>query len=210
MKPRLPCILFTCCSALLFLSCTPLRGINKISAFASETTVNCVIEIPAGTNKKIEFNKNTKRFEIDKIKGVDRIKQYLPYPANYGFIPSTNSNKDKGGDGDPIDVMLLCESVPTGSVIEAYPIAMLRLVDEGERDYKVLCIPKNPTLQVVKAKDISDLEENHPKILEILQLWFQHSDPSDTILMNGWEDTHETIAEIKKLATFYKEANFTN
>jgi len=207
MKLFFPPVLIIFIASLLCFSCKPFQHIEQIPAFSSPTTVHCIIEIPAGTNKKIEFNKTTKRFEIDKIEGVERVKKYLPYPANYGFIPSAFSDKTKGGDGDPIDILLLCESVPTGSVIEAYPIAMLRLLDEGEMDDKVLCIPKDPKLQVIKANDISDFKEKYPKALEIIQLWLRYNDTSELITTNGWVGKQEAMAEIKKLSGFYQEAN---
>lgn len=203
---------FTCITFSFFLSglisCKPTLQLETIPAFTSETTVNCIIEIPAGTNKKIEFNKTTKRFKIDKINGVERIKNYLPYPANYGFIPATFSDKAKGGDGDPIDILLLCESIPTGSVIEAYPIAMLRVLDDGEMDDKIICIPKDPELQVIQAEDITEFQEKYPKALEIIELWFQYNDTTEPIVLNGWVNKKETIAEIKRVSTWYQETNF--
>ena len=188
-------------------SCKTYKKTDHIPAFTTPTTVNCIVEIPAGTNKKIEFNKTTKRFEIDTIDGDIRVKNYLPYPANYGFIPATFSDKTKGGDGDPIDVLLLCESVPTGTIIEAIPIAMLRLVDSGEMDDKVICIPKDPALQTLKATDITDFNKSYPKVLQIIQLWFQHNDSSEAITIKGWVGKEETVAEIKRLSRFYRDAN---
>ena len=99
---------------------------------------NAVIEIPAGTNKKIEFNNSTQAFEVDKNNGKDRVIQFLPYIGNYGYIPSTYSNPNQGGDGDALDVLVISESVKTGSIIEIIPIAVLKLLDEGEIDYKIL------------------------------------------------------------------------
>ncbi|RDK89121.1 inorganic pyrophosphatase [Marinirhabdus gelatinilytica] len=193
-------------SALPTMSCSSKKQPLNTPAFVSTNTVNCIIEIPAGTNKKIEFNKSTNTFEVDKRNGKQRIKEYLPYPANYGFVPSTFSDPQKGGDGDPIDVLLLCESLPTGSVVEAYPIGILRLVDEGQMDDKVICIPKDPALQIMQAKGLEDFNKKHPMALEILKLWFQHNDPSESITIQGWSNEREALAELKKLAGYFKDA----
>ena len=40
----------------------------------------------------------------------------------------------QGGDVDAIDVLVLTESVPSGIVLEIKPIAMLKLIDDGEID----------------------------------------------------------------------------
>lgn len=54
--------------------------------------------------------------------GVPRWTTFLPYPANYGFIPGTRMNKEEGGDGDAVDVFVLCGAVPSGTVMEVEPI----------------------------------------------------------------------------------------
>ncbi|MDA9133798.1 inorganic diphosphatase, partial [Gammaproteobacteria bacterium] len=60
-----------------------------MKTFSKNGFLQMVVEIPAGTNKKIEYDKNINEFFIDKIDGVDRVINFLPYPGNYGFIPST-------------------------------------------------------------------------------------------------------------------------
>ena len=55
-----------------------------------------IVEIPAGTNKKFEYNYNTKTFEIEIINGLERTINYLPYPGNYGFINNTYMNLKLG------------------------------------------------------------------------------------------------------------------
>lgn len=165
--------------------------------FVTPKTINVVVEIPAGTNKKIEYDKTSRQFIIDKIEGIDRIKAYLPYPANYGFLPRTLSDPAMGGDGDPIDVMLISETLPTGTVIEAIPVAMLRLVDEGERDDKIICIPAKKELRTVNASSLDELVEKYPKALDIIRLWFEFSDSNENVTVEGYVDASEAIKEIK-------------
>lgn len=86
--------------------------------YSSNGVLNVFIEIPGGTNKKFEYNVGSNTFEIDQKDGKDRVVNYLPYLVNYGYFPSTYSDPEKGGDGDAIDVLLISECIPTGSVIE--------------------------------------------------------------------------------------------
>ena len=178
----------------------------NLPAFVSEKTINVIIEIPAGTNKKIEYNKAKEDFAIDKIEGVDRIKPYLPYPANYGFVPSTFSDPAVGGDGDPIDVLLIAESLPTGTVIEAIPIAMLRLVDEGEIDDKIICIPADKGLRTVNASSVAEINKKYPKALEIIELWMTFNDVSENVIVNGYVDSAAAITEIKVCEKAFKKS----
>lgn len=69
----------------------------EIKTFSKNGFLQMIVEIPAGTNKKIEYDKNLDDFFIDKIDGVDRVINFLPYPGNYGFIPSTKIDKERGG-----------------------------------------------------------------------------------------------------------------
>src|SRR5690606_38118237 len=105
--------------------------------------VLAIVEISAGDHLKFEYNKESKKFEVELIDGVPRSINYLPYPVNYGFIPSTLSDKYSGGDGDPLDVMILSKRLPTGTVVSVFPIATLKLIDRGEIDDKILAIPSD-------------------------------------------------------------------
>jgi len=117
-------------------SCNKAVDYYNLPSTPSKNTFNAVVEIPAGSNKKYEYNKNSQAFEVDKKDGKERIIQFLPYVGNYSFIPSTYSDPRKGDDGDALDVLVLSESVATGSVVEISPIAVLKLIDDGEMKRK--------------------------------------------------------------------------
>tara|TARA_R110001632_G_scaffold10018_2_gene37693 strand:- start:4645 stop:5262 length:618 start_codon:yes stop_codon:yes gene_type:complete len=170
--------------------------VYELSAYSSNNHIQAVIEIPAGTNKKIEFNPTSKQFEVDQRNGKDRVIQYLPYPANYGFIPGTFSDPTKGGDGDALDILVLCESVPTGTVLEILPIGMLKLVDEGELDYKIIAIPVDLSLRTVDATSLIMLQEKYPYIQEIISQWFLNYDSGNSQEIKGIGDEKEALSEI--------------
>lgn len=170
--------------------------VYELSAYSSNNHIQAVIEIPAGTNKKIEFNPTSKQFEVDQRNGKDRVIQYLPYPANYGFIPGTFSDPTKGGDGDALDILVLCESVPTGTVLEILPIGMLKLVDEGELDYKIIAIPVEIRLRTVDATSLTILQEKYPYIQEIISQWFLNYDSGNSQEIKGIGDEKEALNEI--------------
>ncbi|MBQ2737159.1 MAG: inorganic diphosphatase [Clostridia bacterium] len=106
-----------------------------------------VIEISKGSKKKYELDKETGLIILDRI-----LYTSTHYPANYGFIPRTY-----GDDGDPLDVLLLCsEPLEPMSLVRAYPIGVINMIDNGRRDEKIIAIPMNdPTYN--NYNDISDL-----------------------------------------------------
>ena len=183
---------------LTVISCRKSVDYYKAPLLSINSNLNAVIEIPAGTNKKFEYNRTTKSFEIDKTDGQDRIINFLPYLANYGFIPSTYSDLKKGGDGDPLDVLVLSESTPTGTIIEIKPIAMLKLLDNGEQDYKVIAIPHDINQRILDIKNLEELTTRFPEIKKMIELWFLNYNKKDEAIINGWANERATLKEIFK------------
>ena len=94
----------------------------------------CVIEISKGSKKKYELDKETGFIILDRI-----LHTATHYPANYGFIPRTY-----GDDNDPLDVLLICsESLEPMSLVRAYPIGVIKMMDNGRNDEKIIAIPFN-------------------------------------------------------------------
>ena len=151
--------------------------------------LQAVIEIPAGTNKKIEYNPKYNRFECDSVNGKERIVQFLPYVGNYGFIPSTLMDKTKGGDGDALDVLVLSPSQPMKTIIEIIPIANLKLIDNEEKDDKIIAIPANTNLQTV--------QQLTPEIKQIIELWFLNYKGKNNTMVAGWGNQEETLKIIE-------------
>lgn len=132
--------------------------------------VHAVVEIPAGAADKWEVAGNGRHLVVERVGGEPRRIDYLPYPANYGFVPRTRSAPEAGGDGDPLDVVLLGPALPCGTVAEARLVGALRLVDDGENDTKLLAVrPQSPLGDV---RDVDDLRRRYPGVLEILETWF--------------------------------------
>ncbi|MBQ9806148.1 MAG: inorganic diphosphatase [Clostridia bacterium] len=91
-----------------------------------------VIEIPKGSKCKYELDKFTGLLKLDRV-----LYTSTHYPANYGFIPRTYAD-----DGDPLDVLVLCsEPIYPLTLIRVYPIGVMRMIDGGKMDDKVIAIP---------------------------------------------------------------------
>lgn len=133
-------------------------------------SINVLVEIPSGTNGKWEVNKETENLDWEFKKGAPRVVQYLPYPSNYGMIPQTLSPEEIGGDGDPLDVLLLGEAVPRGAYVKGKLIGVMYTKDHGETDDKLLAVAEGSPFENVNS--VSELAEQFPGTLTILQTWF--------------------------------------
>ncbi|MBE6577063.1 MAG: inorganic diphosphatase [Ruminococcaceae bacterium] len=104
-----------------------------------------VIEIPKHSKCKYELDKQTGLLSLDRI-----LYTSTHYPANYGFIPRTYAD-----DKDPLDVLVLCDEplVPL-TLVRVYPIGVMRMIDGGALDDKIIAIPfSDPTYNHIKSID---------------------------------------------------------
>ena len=150
--------------------------------------VNVIIEVPIGGEPI--------KYEMDKAAGtlvVDRF-LYTPmrYPGNYGFVPHTLSE-----DGDPIDVLVAnTRPIIAGAVINVRPIGVLKMVDDGGGDEKILAVPSPKlTKRYENVRNYTDL----PQItIDQVQHFFSHYkdlEPGKWVRLDGWGDA----AEARKL-----------
>ena len=106
-----------------------------------------VVEITKGGKNKYELDKETGMLRLDRV-----LYTSTHYPANYGFIPRTYAE-----DNDPLDVLVLCEeNIDPMTLVECYPIGVLIMIDNEQRDEKIIAVAKkDPFLNVYQ--DIKDI-----------------------------------------------------
>ena len=153
--------------------------------------VNVIIEIRRGSVNKYEVDKNTNRLFLDRVNGTSS----MGYPTDYGYIPDTLCK-----DGDPLDAMLIIdESVPEGVVVPCRPIGVLRMVDDGDDDEKLICVARD---DVTKAHitQLSDLGENYQPMIEHFysnyKAW-KNKWQGTSVTFNGWGSVEEARQVIK-------------
>ncbi len=167
--------------------------LSLIPAQPKPGIVNVLIEIPAGSKNKYEFDKDLNAFALDRV-----LYASVQYPYDYGFIPNTLAD-----DGDPLDGMVIMDQ-PTfpGCVIAARPIGMLGMIDGGDSDEKLLCVPdKDPRYaKVTSLKDIAPhrLEE----IAEFFRT-YKNLEKKETKI-TGWQDVDAVRPLVEQCIRAYK------
>jgi len=122
--------------------------------------IQALIEIPKGSKVKYELDKETGLIRVDRI-----LYSSVMYPANYGFIPQSY-----GDDQDPLDVLVLMqEPVSPLSIVRARPIGIMTMLDQGQKDEKIICVH----LDDPEYRVYGNIDELSPHRLEELKRFFQ-------------------------------------
>jgi inorganic pyrophosphatase len=180
--------------------------LTDFQAIIRDQTIHVVVEIPAGTCAKWEVDKSDGllKWEIEHEK--PRIVDYLGYPGNYGMIPRTLMPKRLGGDGDPLDVLLLAPALPRGTVVKAKVIGALRLLDRGEKDDKLLAvIPDTPFWEI---ENVDDLHARFPGVLTIVEAWFVNYKGLGVMQSLGFVNAETAMKTVSAAVKAYEETPF--
>lgn len=177
--------------------------LKDIPATNADGTVNVVVEIPAGTIQKWEVSKPRGLLEWEFKNDKPRVVQYLPYPGNYGMIPRTLLPKEKGGDGDPLDVIVLGPAVERGTVVKAKIIGVLRLLDDGEQDDKLMAVLSNSPLASVDS--IQTLNRDFPGVAQIVETWFTNYKGPGKMKTLGYGETREALDILQTATKEFKD-----
>lgn len=173
---------------------TDYRLIPPITASGA---VNVVVEIPAGTTAKYEMDKSSGTLEHERLDdGSLRYVDYLGYPGNYGFVPGTLLPSEEGGDGDPLDVVVLGPAAERGVLLRTRVIGVLRLKDGGEADDKLVAVELDGPLGDVESMD--DLDRRYPGVSRILETWFVNYKGPGELKSGGFGTTEEANQILKQ------------
>ncbi|WP_040239175.1 inorganic diphosphatase [Chromohalobacter japonicus] len=142
-----------------------------------------VNEIPAGSFTKYEINAENGQLIVDRY-----VSMPVRYPANYGSITSS-----AGGDGDPLDALVLTrDSIYPGAVIEVRAIGVLRMVDDGEADDKIIAVPTDAVdPSYADVEGIEDLPAMQTERLNAFFRVYKDLPEGGDIELNGFGDAGE-------------------
>ena len=157
--------------------------LSRIPAQPEPGLINVLVEIVGGSKNKYEFDKDLNAFILDRV-----LFSSVKYPYDYGFVPNTLAD-----DGDPLDGMVLMDE-PTfpGCVIASRPIGMLEMIDGGDRDEKILCVPaEDPRYSHVKS--LGDVAPH--RLEEIAEFFRSYKNLEKKVTeILGWQDVDKVAA----------------
>lgn len=164
------------------------------SGDAAPEKVLAVIEIPKGSKNKYELHKPSGLLKVDRV-----LFSSMHYPANYGFIPQSYCE-----DNDPLDILVLGqESVSPLTLMEAKPIGVMKMRDQGEADDKIIAVHANDP----EFSQYNSIHELPPHRLRELRQFFEDykSLENKTVEVNDFLDRDLALKVIREALIFYKK-----
>ena len=144
--------------------------------------VTAVIEIPSGSRNKYELDKETGLLKLDRV-----LYSAVHYPSDYGFIPRTLHE-----DGDPLDILvLLKEQTFPGCMIDVRPIGVLKMLDRGEPDDKILGVPLHDPAHE-EFFDIADIPQHMLREIEYFFSTYKDLE-GKRVQAAGWEKSEHAM-----------------
>jgi inorganic pyrophosphatase len=157
-------------------------------------TFNVIIEIPKGSKNKYEIDKKTGLIKLDRA-----MKTTQDYPFDYGFAPQTLWEDD-----DPLDVIVLSTNpLSSGILVEVRPVAVMRMVDGGEGDDKVIAVP----ISDPRWDEVNDLGDLNKHFIKEVQHFFEtyKTIENKVVEVSGFEGKEKAVEAVEKSIKLYKE-----
>lgn len=151
--------------------------------------INVVVEIPTGSNHKIEWDRRVGVMKLDRVEPAIFAK-----PTNYGFIPQTLDE-----DGDELDVLLITdEPLSTGLVVEAKIIGVMKFVDDNEVDDKIIAVPSDDRNTGDSINSLDDLPKQLIKQIEHHFNHYKDLKKPGSVIVEGFGGIDEAKSVIEK------------
>ncbi len=157
--------------------------------------VHSVIEIAKGSKVKYELDKATGLLLVDRI-----LHSSVHYPANYGFVPQTLCD-----DGDPLDILVLGqEPIQPLSVLVARPIGLMRMIDSGNEDPKIIAVHVHDP-EFADYQDLKELPRHRLREIERFFLDYKTLE-GKTVTVEPMSTKQAALDEVIKSIDLYKNA----
>ena len=157
--------------------------------------IHVVVECLKGERNKYEYEKDLPGVVLDRV-----LHSNVHYPADYGFMPRSWYDDD-----DPLDALVLVEdSTFPGCVIEARPVALMGMDDDGEQDDKVICVPtEDPRFDHIK--DLEDVPDHLQAEIDEFFATYKNLEAGKEVETLGWDGRNAALDAISHSQELYAE-----
>ncbi|HUC38871.1 MAG TPA: inorganic diphosphatase [Candidatus Acidoferrum sp.] len=147
------------------------------------------IEMVSGSNLAYAYHEETGKSEVRR-----ELARALPEPFNYGYVPGTICQ-----DGEELDIFILSSrKFHIGDIVEARPIGVILMEDEGGVDNKIIAVDaaENAYSRVTQAGEVRAL-------VDLITYYVQHNKdgiPGKFVNIKGLGDAGDAEMVLKGAA----------
>ncbi len=155
---------------------------DRLKARPAPGAIHVVVETPRGSRNKYKYDEKLGLFRLNRVLFAG-----ASFPYDFGYIPYT-----RGGDGDPLDVLLLMdEPAYPGCVVRARAIGVLLAKKEGKENHRLIAVSTDAKTWS-QHRDLHDLPRRLLREIEQFFHSIQNVDGKEHALL-GWR--HVAVAE---------------
>jgi inorganic pyrophosphatase len=158
-------------------------------------TMKAVSVAQMNTREKYEYRQDVPGIILDRV-----LYSEVRYPGDYGFIPRT-----AGGDGDPLDVLILLESsLFPGCILDVRPVTVIEMTDTGETDDKIIGVPADdPRFDHVTSTE--DIPEHHREEIAEFFRTYKNLEPEGNMVVEGYKSEKRAHKLLSKAHETWKD-----
>lgn len=154
--------------------------------------ISVIVEINKGSHNKYEIDKKTGLIALDRVAHTGQ-----DFPFDYGFVPQTLWD-----DGDALDVIILTTyPLLPGILVRVRPVALMKMIDSGDRDDKVIAVPcEDP-----RWKDVKNLSDINPHTLKEIEHFYSTYKKlqNKEVKVTGFENSSAAKAAFERSRKMY-------
>lgn len=156
--------------------------------------INVIVEINKGSKNKYEIDKETGMIALDRVAHTAQ-----DFPFDYGFVPQTLWH-----DGDALDVILLTTyPLLPGILVNARPVALMKMIDSGEGDDKVIAVPVDDP----RFADTQDLAHINPHTIKEMEHFYSTYKKlqNKEVSVTGFEGRDKALRAVEESIKLYTQ-----
>jgi inorganic pyrophosphatase len=173
----------------LMMACQDKKSFDDLQTYSKAGKPHFIVMNAAGSVEKFQYDNESNGFKVKTTKGVNESVGFLPYPANYGFFPSTHADgEDKG---ELLYGFLIASELSIQTMVDVKPLGAVTMLKDGKEEQLVLCIPDDKLMRI----DMEDTNKLNEDMESIFGMWLTNAFDVDSII--GWHDANYATELIK-------------
>ena len=184
--------------ALLYFSCGDIEIGNgnsrslQLPELVSGENYNVMVEIPSGSSFEYSYNHDLN--QIDTIESSAGPISYLPFPANFGFVPIL-----KNDDLLKVPVWILGTRQEKGACMPVEILGLIDYTERGKTHRELLALPNNKTLQTIEAKSFGDFAIRYDPVKFMFEYWLKNRHGTGSVSQIVWQDEGTAMEYIEEI-----------